>query len=346
VLLWLGAIAGFAVGAEWIRSRPAPLPTPSGGVDLTGAGATFPYPLYRRWFEAYAAETGVRINYFAVGSTTGLALMLRDGADFGATDRPLTAEETARARCAPLVVPTAIGTVAVIAHLPGVAEGPRLDAATLAAIYAGAITRWDDDRLRALNPALALPALPIRPVHRGRGSGTAALLEAYLGSVASAAAPTPWIVGDSVEGNEGVAAQVQAVPGSLGFVEASYASHPRLLVAALRNRAGAFVTPDSLSLALAAEEGLAAVDVDTALALTTARAAGAYAIAGITRLVATGVLRDTTRARHFVAFARWALREGTPTLRALGFAPVPASVQAQVARRLAAVVPGACAEAS
>ena len=92
MLLWLGAIAGFAVGAEWIRSRPAPLPAPSGGVDLTGAGATFPYPLYRRWFEAYGAETGVRINYYSVGSTTGLALMLADGADFGATDRPLTAE--------------------------------------------------------------------------------------------------------------------------------------------------------------------------------------------------------------------------------------------------------------
>ena len=344
LILWLGALAGFAGGAEWIRRRPAP-PPPSGGIDLTGAGATFPFPLYRRWFEAYAASTGVRINYFSVGSTAGLTLMLADGVDFGASDRPLDARERGRAVCRPLEVPMAIGGVAVIVHLPGLRGPLHLDPEVLAEIHLGTLTRWDDARLVALNPTATLPPLPIRPVHRGRasGSGTATLLDAYLSRSARwRESGHPWAAGDSVEGNEGVAAQVQAVPGSVGFVEASYADHPRLRVAALRNHAGAFVRPDPAALAVAAEVGLRGADADTVRLLDDGADPRAYPVAGLTRLVAVGALRDAVRARHFLAFARWALREGTPAAEALGFAPLPTAVQARLARRLDAVVPGRC----
>jgi len=345
LILWIGALAGFSAGAEWIRRRPAPLPPPSGGIDLTGAGATFPFPLYRKWFVGYAAATGVRINYYSVGSTPGLSLMLADGVDFGASDRPLTTAELRQAPCRPLDIPTAVGGVAIIVHLPAFGDALRLDAEVLAEIFAGTIRRWDDPKVLALNPGASLPARAIHPVHRGRGSGsgTVAMVEAYLQqSPRQSAAGSHWAVGDSVDGNEGVAAQVQAVPGSIGFVEASYADHPRLRVVALRTRAGSFVRPDAGTLSRAADVGLTGADIDTVRFLDGGQDPRAYPITGVTRLVASGALRDSIRARHFIAFARWALREGAPTATALGFVPLPRAAQARLARRLDAVVPGRC----
>lgn len=345
-LLWIGLMAGFAAGMEWIKTRPVP-PAPSGGIDLVGAGATFPFPLYRRWFSEYREATGVRINYFSVGSGEGIRLVLDDQVDFGATDRPLSADERGRARCGAFELPTVIGAVAVVVNLPRITTAVRLDAEALAGIYLGRITRWDDGTLRALNPALALPAAPIVVVQRARTSGTSEVVASYLRGAegwraAQRGRETSWPVGERVEGNEGVAAQVRATEGAIGFVELSYAQQARLAVAALRNRAGRFVLPDSTSLARTGEELLDPETAEGLPGLVGANDPNAYPIVGITRLVADGVLADSTRGAHFVAFGRWALREGARSAAELGYAPLPGAVARRQLRRLDALRPGRC----
>lgn len=346
-LVWIGVLGGFAAGYEWIRTRPAPPPPPSGGIDLVGAGATFPYPLYRRWFAEYRDASGVRINYFSVSSGEGIRLLFDEEMDFGAIDRPLHPDERARARCGPVEIPTVVGAIAVVVNLPRIFSAVRLDAATLAGIYLGRITRWDDPALRALNPTLALPAIPIRVVQRARTSGTSEVFADYLATTAEwrrapRDATTAWPIGERVEGNEGVAAQVRTTEGALGFVELSYAQQSRLSTAALRNVAGNFVRPDSLSLARTADELLAHASADTLHGLVGARDAAAYPVAAITRLVVDRVLADSTRSAHFLAFAQWALREGAHSARALGYAPLPPAELRRQSRRLDALTPGTC----
>jgi phosphate transport system substrate-binding protein len=346
-LVWIGLLAGFAAGIEYIRTRPGGPPPPSGGIDLVGAGATFPYPLYRRWFAEYRESVGVRINYFSVGSGEGIRLLLEEDVDFGATDRPLLAAERARARCGAVEIPTVVGAIVVVVNLPRIATPLRLDAPVLSGIYLGRITRWDDPALRALNPSLALPAMPIRAVQRARTSGTSEVFAAYLATAdewrgAQRDGATDRLVGARVEGNEGVAAEVRAREGALGFVEYSYAQQSRLATAALRNTAGNFVRPDAAALARTADELLASARADTLQALVGARAAEAYPVVAITRIVVDEALRDPQRGAHFLAFARWALRDGAASARALGYAPLPPAEQRRQLQRLDALVPGQC----
>jgi phosphate transport system substrate-binding protein len=351
--LWIGLLAGFALGIEWFKGRPGPPPPPSGGIDLVGAGATFPYPLYRRWFSDYRAESGVRINYFSVGSGEGIRLMLDGEVDFGATDRPLRADERARATCGPLDIPMVIGAVAVVYNLPELTEPLRLDADALSGIFLGHVTRWDAPALRALNPGLQLPARPISVVHRAGRSGTSDIFRAYLagsaiGSPAPATAGPPpgaegrWPVGTTAEGNEGVATQVRVTEGAIGFVEFAYAEQAQLQVAALRNVSGVFVTPRAASIAVAAGELLTPAAADTASALLGARARSAYALPAVTRIVADSALGDATRAAHLIAFVRWALTDGARAAAELGYEPLPGFVRDRIARRLDALRPGTC----
>ena len=344
--VWLGLLGGFAIGVEWIRSRPEP-PRPSGGIDLVGAGATFPYPLYRRWFADYGATSGVRINYFSVGSIEGIRLMLDGTADFGAADRPLLPDERARALCGPMEIPTVLGAVAVAYRVPGLSAPLRLDADVLAQIFLGSVTRWDADAIQSLNPGVALPALAIHPVQRARTTGTSAVFAQYL-----SASPrwreaqrdgrelvTP---GSRVEGNEGVTAEISAREGAVGVVELTYAQQVGLSVAALQNRAGRFVEPTPASIAMAAEAVLTPEIVDTIAGVVDARAAGAYPAVVLTRIIADKALSDTTRAAHFIAFARWALRDGARSATEVGYAPLPEAIAARQLRRLDALRPGRC----
>jgi phosphate transport system substrate-binding protein len=341
-LLWIGALAGFAVGIRGWRDRPD-VPPPSGQIDLVGAGATFPYPLYRRWFEEYGAGSGVRINYFSVGSPEGLRLLTTGGADFGAIDRPLTAEEGRGMACGPLEIPTAIGAVAVVANVP-VPEGIRLDATTLDQLLAGRILRWNDPALVAANPALAAVDLPVIVARREAASGTADLITAYLedGGTPSLTRRIAPEAGTIVPGNEGVAALVRATPGAVGFVELSYARHARLTPMALRNRAGVYITPDSLSMSRTAEALLRTPRDDQRASLVGADAPEAYPVVGITRIVADRALGDAMRGAHLIAFMRWALAEGTVDATALGYAPLPSAVRRRLDARLAALTPGRC----
>ncbi len=345
-LVWLGLLGGFAIGVEWIRSRPEP-PKPSGAIDLVGAGATFPYPLYRRWFADYGVESGVRINYFSVGSVEGIRLMLDGTADFGAADRPLTDAERAQAVCGPIEIPTVLGAVAVAYRVPGLSAPLRLDAEVIAQIFLGTITRWDAPAIQALNPGVSLPAIPIHPVQRARTTGTSALFARYLATSES------WrraerdgsdltAAGSRVEGNEGVTAEISAREGAVGVVELTYAQQVGLAVAALRNRRGEFVEPNPTSIAAAARVVLTPDNADTLAGVIGANAAVAYPAVALTRIVVDRVLGDTTRAAHFIAFARWALRDGARSAAEFGYAPLPDAVASHQLARVDALRPGRC----
>lgn len=341
-LLWLGLLVGFAVGIEWIRSRPEP-PTPSGGIDLVGAGATFPYPLYRRWFADYGRETGVRINYFSVGSAEGIRLMLDGNADFGAADRPMTADERARARCGPIELPMVLGAVAVAYRLPNLSAPLRLDADLMADILAGRVRRWDDAAVRALNPNAALPDIPIVVVRRARATGTSAVFARYLATSARADGEASLSASTAqVEGNEGITAAIAAQVGAIGVVEYTYAQQARLDVAALRNGGGSFVLPSPAAIDAAAAELLDAATIDTAAGAIGARGATAYPVVGVTRISVDGALADTARAAHFLAFARWALADGAKVAAEVGYAALPEAIADAQRRRLDALRPGRC----
>lgn len=347
-VLWLGLLAGFAVGAEWFKQRGGGAsPAPSGGIDLVGAGATFPYPLYRRWFSDYASSSGVRINYLSVGSGEGIRLLLEEDVDFGASDRPLSSSERSRARCALTDVPMVAGAIVLAYQLPTVSTPLRLDVATVAGIYLGRIRRWDAPEIRALNAGVALPDAPILPVFRVRTSGTSDVMARWLSndrtwSAAQDSTSTRWPVGTGAEGNEGVASQLQVTPGAIGFVELSYARQSRLALAQLRNASGAWVTPTGAAVAAAAEELLTPANADTMSALVGATGPAAWPIVALTRLVTDRAIGDATRGAHFVAFARWALRDGAAAAAELGYAPLPRAVAAAQDARLKALPLGRC----
>lgn len=346
-VLVVGLLAGFAAGIGLTRDRETVSPSPSGGIDLVSAGATFPYPLLRRWFAEYATATGVRINYLSVGSGEGIRLLFEEEVDFGVSDRPLRPGELARAGCGPLTIPLVLGAVVVAYNVPSL-EGPlRIDAEVLAGIFLGRITRWNDRGLRGLNPSAALADLPIQVAHRVRTGGTNEVFASYLAlSPAWRAAQTDdelrWPVGSSFEGNEGVASQVRTTPGSIGFMEHAYAKQARLSVAAVRNSAGVFVRPSSAALAATAAELLTAAVADTATGLVTARGADAYPTVGISRLIADHVLREATRSAHLTAFVQWALTDGAPSASATGYAPLSSAVALRQIARLNALQPGKC----
>lgn len=345
-LLWLGLLAGFAVGVEWIKSRPV-VPTPSGDIDLVGAGATFPYPLYRRWFADYGAASGARINYFSVGSAEGIRLVLDGSVDFGASDRPLTDAERSLATCGPIEIPTVVGAVAVAYQLPGLDAPIRLDPDVLAQIFLGRITRWSDPAIRALNPTLTFPDLAIHPVQRARVTGTSGVFSQYLDASSrwrnarregrDLSAP-----GSRVEGNEGVTAEIRVREGSIGIVEFTYAEQARLPVAALWNVSGSFVSPSPASIAAAATEMLSPERADTLLGAVGAKAPDAYPAVALTRIVADAALGDADKGAHFVAFARWALTDGAGSAAEVGYAALPPAVALRQLRRLDALRPGTC----
>jgi phosphate transport system substrate-binding protein len=240
-----------------------------------------------------------------------------------------------------------VGSIVVVVNLPTLSAPIRLDPDAIAGIYLGSIARWDAPPLRTLNPGVALPAIAIHPVRRARTSGTSEIFAEYLAtsrawSGRERRGPDEWPAGDIVEGNEGIAAQVRAIVGAIGFVEHSYAVQSRLAVAALRNASGAFVLPDSASLALTAEELLAGGVPDSLHGLVGARQRGAYPVAALTRLVADRALGEEHRASHFLAFARWALEEGGTTATKLGYVPLPRAASRAVRARLDRLTPGRC----
>jgi phosphate transport system substrate-binding protein len=316
--------------------RPAP--------ELTGAGGSFPAPVYARWAAEYARRTGVRVNYQPIGSGGGLRQVAERTVDFGATDVPGPAGAAGDARVA--YVPLLAGAVAVTYHVPGLAAPLRLAPEVLADLFLGHIGRWDDPRIAALNPGARLPALDVIVVHRAEGSGTTYILTDYLSAVSPAWRAGPgrgtavrWPAGLGVRGNDGVAGLVRQTPGAVGYVEAAFAARAGLPAAALRNRAGRFVGPTPAATAAATATAAAATgsDADLRVSLVDAPGAGSYPVASLTWLLLDRDARAPARTRAVATFARWALRDGAADVRALGYAPLPSALAARADAALAAL---------
>ncbi|CAN5375788.1 phosphate ABC transporter substrate-binding protein PstS [soil metagenome] len=316
----------------------------SGGVALTGAGATFPYPLYSRWFSDYANETGVRINYQSIGSGGGIRQISEGTVDFGASDGPMSDEELSRARGGRILhFPTVAGAVVVTYNLPEVSQTLNLDGPTVANIFLGTVRRWNAPAISALNPGVTLPARDIIVVHRSDGSGTTYVFTDYLTAVSPVWASGPgrgkevsWPVGLGGKGNEGVAGQVKQTPGAIGYVELAYANQNRLPAAAIRNSSGNFIAPtlESITAAISAAAETLPANTDYRISIVDPPGADAYPISSLTWLLVYEQQRDSTKGRRIAEFLRWAFTEGEERAAALDYAPLPVSMRQQLLQRL------------
>ena len=316
-----------------VGTMAAAAAVPAAAQDLTGAGATFPYPLYSKWFNEYAAKTGVKINYQSIGSGGGIRQLSEQTVDFGATDAPMSDAELAKAKGGPVLhIPTVLGAVVVTYNVPELKRPLRLDGATLADVFLGKITKWNDARIGALNPGAKLPATDILVVHRSDGSGTSYVFTDYLAAVSPTWATAPgkgkevqWPVGLGAKGNEGVAGQVKQTPGSIGYVELAYAKQNKLAYADLKNAKGQFVTP-SIGAVTAAAAGAAAKlpsNTDYRVSIVNAAGAGAYPISSFTWLLVYKNETDQAKAVALTRMLWWATHDGQQFNKDLSYATVP-----------------------
>jgi phosphate transport system substrate-binding protein len=318
------------------------------GVDLNGAGATFPYPLYYRWTTDYAAATGVRINYQSIGSGGGIRQFSEGTVDFGATDGPMSDEELTRTRHgAALHFPTVLGAVVITYNLAGVTTPLRLTGEVISDIYMKKITRWNDTRIAALNPSVSLPGTDIIVVHRSDGSGTTYVFTDFLNTVSpswtvNSGGPgrgkeVNWPVGLGGQGNEGVSGQVKQTPSSIGYVELAYAKQNQLAVAHVRNKAGEFVEPTIGSITAAAEGVSLPADTDYRVSIVNSAGAGSYPISSFTWLLVYKTPPDAAKGKKIVDFMRWIYTTGQQSAASLDYAPLPAALAQRLTTRLSEI---------
>jgi phosphate transport system substrate-binding protein len=316
----------------------------SGPVALDGAGATFPQPVYSKWFDAYYQATGNQINYQSVGSGAGVKQYSQGTVDFGATDGPMTDEEIAAVGGDVHHIPTVLGAVVLTWNLPALGNTQlRLDAEAIADIFLGRITKWNDPRLVALNPGVELPEMDLLVVHRSDGSGTSFIFTDYLSSVSAAWQETVgtgkalnWPVGLGGKGNEGVTQQIKQVEGTIGYVELIYAMSNDLPVALVRNQNGDFVTPSLESVSAAAGGADFAPDTDFRVSIVNAPGAGSYPISSFTWLLIRPDMADARKAKAIQQFLEWMVTpEAAAMATDLHYAPIPDRVAKLVTARIA-----------
>jgi phosphate transport system substrate-binding protein len=311
---------------------------------LTGAGATFPNPIYSRWFDAYAKQTGVKINYQSIGSGGGIRQYTAGTVDFGASDGPMTDEQIAAVKGDVLHIPTVLGAVVVTYNVPTLgAARLRLDGPAIADIFLGRLTRWNDSRIAALNPGAKLPAADILVAHRSDGSGTTYIFTDFLSKVSPEwkrqvgnATSVTWPVGLGGKGNEGVTQLVKGTDGAIGYVELIYAASNHLPYADVRNASGAFVTPSLESVTAAAAAAHLGAQTDFRVSITNPPGAEAYPISSFTWLLVHRAPRDSAKAATLRRFLQWMLTpEAQRMAKELQYAPLPDDVVRLVGRRIA-----------
>ena len=350
VALSLAALAMLAACGDSSRktdSTGASAQATTSGADLTGAGATFPYPLYSKWFSDYAAKTGVKINYQSIGSGGGIRQLTEQTVDFGATDAPMTDAELAKAKGGAILhFPTTLGAVCITYNLPGVTQPLKLSGEAVAAIYQGQVTKWNDARIAALNPGVALPATDILVVHRSDGSGTSFVFTDYLSAVSPAWAKAPgkgkevqWPTGLGAKGNEGVAGQVKQTPGAIGYVELAYATQNKLATAQLQNAKGEYVAPSIASVTAAAAGASAALPATTdyRVSIVNASGAGVYPISSFTWIIVYQKQADAAKGKKLRDFLTWAYGDGQAMAAPLDYAPLPEAMRTRLVQRVATI---------
>lgn len=301
---------------------------------INGAGATFPYPLYSKWFYEYSnANPGVKFNYQSIGSGGGIKQITAGTVNFGATDAPMTEEGLKKLPGTILHIPTALGAVVPVFNLESVPPGLKLTSDVLAGIFLGKITRWNDPMIAELNKTLTLPNADIVVAHRSDGSGTTDIFTNYLTTVntewrakVGRGPSVNWPVGIGGKGNEGVAGVVKQTPGAIGYVELAYAKQNKMKVATLRNKEGHFVTP-TLEATSAAAAGMAkSMPDDFRVSLVDAPGKESWPISGLTWILVYKNQTDEPRGKAMVQFLKWAIRDGQKMEAALDYAALPKPV--------------------
>ena len=310
----------------------ATLMLPALAADMTGAGSTFVYPVAAKWAEAYKQISGNGLNYQSIGSGAGIKQIKAKTVDFGASDMPLSAEELDKEGL--VQFPVVMGGVVAVVNLDGVAPGQlKLNGPVLANIYLGKITKWNDGAITALNPGLKLPADDITVVHRADGSGTSFLFTDYLSKVdaefktsVGASTAVKWPVGVGGKGNEGVAANVQRLKGSIGYVEFAYAKKNKMIFTQLKNKEGQFVQPDDATFKAAAAGADWAHTPGFAVVSTDQPGKASWPITGATFVIMHKVQADAAKGKEVLKFVDWAYKNGAGMATELDYIPMPASV--------------------
>jgi phosphate transport system substrate-binding protein len=314
--------------------------------DLNGAGATFPQPLYSKWFSDYAAKTGVKINYQALGSGAGVKQFTEGTVDFGASDAPMSDEEIGKLKAPAFHIPTVLGAVVITYNVPEITKPLNLTGPIVADIYLGKIKKWNAPEIAAVNKGVALPNKDILVVHRSDGSGTTYIFTDYLSSISPAWSSGPgkakdvqWPVGLGGKGNDGVAGQVKQVPGAIGYIELAYARQNKLPYAALKNAAGKFIMPsiESMTEAAAATAAKLPANTDFRVSIVNAAAANAYPIASFTYLLVYQTQPDPVKGKKLIDFIKWAIHDGEADAGALDYGPLPKNIVAMLDKRLGMV---------
>jgi phosphate transport system substrate-binding protein len=317
----------------------------SGSVSLTGAGATFPYPLYSKWFDVYSQENpGVTINYQSIGSGGGIQQITAQTVDFGASDAPMKDEELDKAPGELLHIPTVAGAVVVVYNVEGLSTGLKLTSDTLGKIFLGEITKWNDPALAADNPGIDLPDKDIAVIHRSDGSGTTNIFTDYLSSAnadwkdqVGKGKEVNWPVGIGGKGNEGVGGQVAQTDGSIGYVELAYATQNQLSMASLKNKSGTFIEPSVDSTTAAMAGAISSLPDDLRGSIVNSDGANAWPIAGLTYLLVYKNQQDEAKGRALVTFIDWAINNGSSYAKDLDYAPLPPELAARVKTKLAEI---------
>ncbi|HLH78441.1 MAG TPA: phosphate ABC transporter substrate-binding protein PstS [Candidatus Binataceae bacterium] len=308
--------------------------------QLTGAGSTFDYPFFSRAFYDYSQQNNdVTVNYQSIGSGGGIQQFIAKTVDFGASDVPADENELKQAGQPVLQIPVTLGSEAIGYNLPGIGKGLRLTRESIAAIYLGKITQWNDAELQKLNPDLKLPALPIVVVHRSDGSGTTYIFTDFLSAVSpewkekvGIGKSVQWPVGIGGKGNEGVAGQVRQTPGAIGYVELAYVLQNDMPYAQVRNRAGRYLYP-SLATTRAAAATKPNVS-STDFSIVDAPGANAYPIAGYSWVMLYETSSDPKRAALVKAVMTWLVTKGQADAAAVDYVPLPDNVQRQALKIL------------
>ncbi len=330
-------------------ATPAGASVADATADLTGAGATFPYPLYSKWVSSIRATTGVKVNYQNIGSGGGIKQLQEQTVDFGASDAPMTDDEMAKAKGGAIFhIPTVVGVVAIAYNLPELTQPLKLTGPIVADIFLGKVTKWNDARIAALNPGANLPSSDILVVHRTEGSGTTYILTDYLSAISPAWKAGPgkgkevqWPVGLGARGNEGVAGQIKQTPGAFGAIELAYAKQSRLGTAEIQNADGKFVAPSVEASAAAAEIAVSKFPANTDYRVSIVNSAGAatYPITSFTWLLVYKQMPDPRKAKSLADFVRFGLTTGQKEAPSLDYAPLPSALVTKLLARVDSIAP-------
>jgi phosphate transport system substrate-binding protein len=317
----------------------------SGAILLNGAGATFPYPIYSKWFDVYRQKhPNIQINYQSIGSGGGIRQVIAGTVDFGASDGPMKDEQIAQVKTGVLHFPTVLGSDVPTYNIPGVTAELNFTQAALAGIYLGKITKWNDPEIAKANPGVKLPADDIIVVHRSDGSGTTYIWVDFLCKVSKEweskvgrDTSVNWPVGLGGKGNEGVSGLVKQTPDSIGYVELIYALQNKMSYGKVQNKDGQFIKADLASVTAAAAGTAKTMPEDFRVSITNAPGKTAYPISSFTWLLIPTTIPDTTKRDTLKDFLKWMLTEGQSYAPDLGYAPLPKEVVQQETKAIAKI---------